>query len=56
MNEDPIKKQLESALVRSDMSLEDFLEQFDVEAIDVLTLLYDDGLIDPELFERIYGE
>lgn len=48
------KKALEKALELSDLELEDFLEQFDIEPADVLTLLYEQGLIDPELFERLY--
>lgn len=52
---DTIRKQIETALVQSEMSLDDFLEQFDIDQVDALLLLYEAGLIDTELFERIYA-
>lgn len=50
-----IKKHIESALVRSDLDLEDFLEQFDVSPEDTVFFLYSSGMIDTELFERLYA-
>lgn len=41
-----IKDQLE------DQTLEEFLEEFDLTPLDVVVILYEEGMLDEELLER----
>lgn len=41
--------------VLEDMTLEDFLQQFDITPEETVFELYQSGLIDPELFEDLTG-
>lgn len=34
-------------------SLEDFLEEFDLSASEVILFLYEEGLLDPDVFDEI---
>lgn len=46
-----IFNQVSAAL--EDMTLEDFLAEFDISPEEAVFELYQSGLIDPELFERL---
>lgn len=35
-----------------DKTLEEFLEEFDLTALDVVVILYEEGMLDDELLER----
>lgn len=52
-----LKKMIEDAveLALEEMTLEEFLEQFDISPIEAVECLFSNGLIDQELMERIYG-
>ena len=43
------------SMVLEDMTLEDFLQQFDITPEETVFELYQSGLIDPELFEDLTG-
>ena len=43
------------SMVLEDMTLEDFLQQFDITPEETVFELYQSGLIDPELFENLTG-
>jgi len=34
-------------------SLEDFLEEFDLSASEVILFLYEEGLLDPDVFDEV---
>lgn len=51
MNEEKLEKILDSYL--EDNSFEDFLEEFNLTPLEVLTSLYENGLIDEEDLERL---
>lgn len=47
-------KQLERVIVTQleDQTLEEFLEEFDLTPLDVIVILYEEGMLDEELLER----
>lgn len=47
-------KQLERITVTEleDKTLEEFLEEFDLTPLDVIVILYEEGMLDDELLER----
>ena len=47
-------KQLEKVITTQleDQTLEEFLEEFDLSPLDVVILLYEEGMLDDELLER----
>jgi hypothetical protein len=47
-------KQLERIIIDQleDKTLEEFLEEFDLTPLDVVVILYDEGMLDDELLER----
>ena len=49
------KRRLERILINEleDQTLEEFLEQFNIEAIDVVTLLFEEGMLDEDILERL---
>ena len=52
MTKQKIDKRLETLLEQ--MTLEELLEEFDVTPTEVFELLYDEGMLDEELFERLF--
>jgi hypothetical protein len=47
-------KQLERIIIDQleDKTLEEFLEEFDLTPLDVVVILYEEGMLDDELLER----
>ena len=47
-------KQLERIIASQleDQTLEEFLEEFDLTPLDVVVILYEEGMLDDELLER----
>jgi hypothetical protein len=47
-------KQLERVIITQleDKTLEEFLEEFDLSPLDVVVILYEEGMLDEELLER----
>ena len=47
-------KQLEKVITDQleDQTLEEFLEEFDLTPLDVIILLYEEGMLDDDLLER----
>ena len=51
MNEDELEAIVNNYL--EDKSLEDFLEEFNITIQEVVSLLYNEGLLDDDLLERM---
>ena len=51
LNERTLEKIMEDYL--ENRTLEDFLEEFNIPVIDVVTLLYDEGFLDDYQLERL---
>jgi len=52
-----VKRMIEDSvnLALETITLEDFLEQFDITPIEAVECLFSSGLIDQELMEKLYG-